>query len=339
MALTGLFVMAAFGVLYLGRTVFIPIAFALMLSFVFRPLIRLLKRVGVPAALGASIILIGLTGAMGYGLVQLSEPASDWVQRMPRALRSIERKVIRLRRPVEDVTKLADRVERITKVDQQSPVREVAVDKPGLFETVVGAMRELVTGAVIMLITLYFMLVWGEQLVGRLIELASHVGGSRTTELMNTVERRMSAYMRTVVLINTVLGIAVGVAMYLLGMPNPILWGVLAGIVNFVPYLGSLAGVVVVALAALLTFNDTTSALLPPAVYLGLTAIEGNVVTPIVMGRRFRISPLIIFVWLVLWAWLWGLAGALLAVPLLMLLKLATDHSERLAPVSAILRR
>lgn len=336
-SLSALFVLAAFAVLYIGRAVFIPIAFAVVLSFVFRPLVRGLRRAGVPAALGAAVVLASLTGAIGYGMVQLTEPASAWVQRMPKALRTVEHRVIRLRRPVQDVTKFADRVERMAQVDKSKPVREVTVDKPGLFESVVGAVRSFVSALVIMLITLYFMLVWGEALLDKLVALGPR--SVRSTSMMGQVEQRMSRYMGTVALINTVLGAAVGVAMHLLEMPNPILWGVLAGVLNFVPYLGSLAGVVVVALASLLTFNDLGAAMLPPAAYFGITALEGNFVTPIIMGRTFRLSPLVIFVWLVIWTWLWGLSGALLAVPLLMLLKIVSDHNDRLAPLGNLLQR
>jgi predicted PurR-regulated permease PerM len=299
-----------------------------------------MRRVGVPAALGAALVLALLTGALGYGVVRLAEPASDWVQRMPRAMRSVERKIIPLRRPVQDVSKLADRVERITDVDKKPRVREVAVDKPSLAETAVQTASDLLAGAVIMLIALYFMLIWGDRLIARLIGLIPDLRGQeRTTSVMHAIERRMSAYLRTVLVINALLGAAVGASMFALGMPNPILWGVMAGLINFVPYLGSLVGVGVLALASLLTFDDISTALLPPAVYLALTALEGNIITPTVMGRTFRISPLVIFIWLVLWGWLWGLAGAVLAVPLLMLLKLTGDQSRVLGPLAVFLER
>ena len=138
---------------------------------------------------------------------------------------------------------------------------------------------------------------------------------------------------------NAVLGIAVAVAMEMLKMPNPLFWGALAGLLNFVPYLGSVAGIVVVALAAFVSFKDTGEALLPPAAYFGITAIEGNVITPVVLGRAFRISPLIIFIWLVFWAWLWGVVGALIAVPLLVLVKITCEQSDHLAPVADFLQR
>ena len=128
-------------------------------------------------------------------------------------------------------------------------------------------------------------------------------------------------------------------ALWLLGMPNPVLWGLMVAGLNFVPYLGPVVGVIVVALAALTTFESTAYAMLPPAVYFVINAIEGNLVTPAIMGRRLRMNPVAIFISLSLWGWIWGIPGALLATPLLLAFKTVCDHVVTLQPLGEFIGR
>ena len=335
---TGLFVIAVFAVLYVGRTIFIPLAFALMLYFVFRPVVRGLKRIGTPTGVAALLVIAALTGALGYGAYRLAEPATEWVQRMPVALRTVERKLIRLRQPVQDMSKLADKVEQMAQVDKPKNAREVVVEKPGLSDAIFESAREIASGAVVMLFAFFFMLVWGDRVLERAMALMpSFAEKGQARGVLSDVERRMSRYLGTVTLINATLGVAVGFGLYLCGMPNPLLWGVVAAVLHFVPYLGGLVGVCLVGLASFVTFPTLSQALWPPAIYFGLAALEGNFVSPVLLGRTFRLSPLAIFVWLLLWGWLWGLAGAVVAVPSLMLVKLAAEKSLRLGPLAALI--
>jgi len=335
---TGLFVFALFVVLYLGRSVLIPLALALMLYFLFRPVVRGLRRIGAPTGIAALLVIVGLTGGLGYGASRLVEPAADWVQRMPSAMRKVEQKLIRLRQPVQDVSKLADKVEQMAQVDKGKATREVVVEKPGLSEAIFDTAREVGGGAVVVLFAFFFMLVWGDKLLERLVALTPELGGKEgASVVLSDVERRMSRYLGTITIINSMLGVAVGFGLYLCDMPNPVLWGVVAAVLHFIPYLGGLVGVCLVGLASLITFKSLGQALVPPAIYFGLTAIEGNFVSPVLLGRTFRLSPLVIFVWLLLWGSLWGLAGAVVAVPTLMLLKIAAEKIPRLGPLAALI--
>lgn len=337
----GLFLFAFVAVLWVARAVFVPLTLALMLSFLLRPIVKGVRRVGLPESIGATFVMAGLLFGTGYGVVQLAEPASAWVDRLPKALRTVEAKVRPIQRNVQDVTQIAERVEKIAQVDKKRRVApQVAVEKPSLLASAAEAAGKTIGGALVMTIGLFFMLIWGDGLIRRVISFLPDLGEQQTTtRVMDKIEKDMSGYLGTVTLINVLLGAAVGGAMYALEVPNPLLWGVLAALVNFVPYLGSLAGVAAVALASVVTFDDLSQAALPPLAYLALTTLEGQIVTPLVIGRRFRVSPLVVFIWLVFWAWLWGIPGALVAVPMLMLVKVTCEQSDTLAPVAELMSR
>lgn len=153
------------------------------------------------------------------------------------------------------------------------------------------------------------------------------------------LRRDLSRYLLTITGINTVLGVAVGLSMWALGMPNPVVWGVMGGLFNFVPYLGAVAGVGVLALVALGTFDALLQVVLPPLVYLGLTALEGNVLTPAILGRRIRLNPVAILLSLMLWSWMWGIPGMLVAVPTVATLKAFADAYPSLGVLGEFLGR
>jgi predicted PurR-regulated permease PerM len=156
---------------------------------------------------------------------------------------------------------------------------------------------------------------------------------------MNEVGARMSAYLGAVTLVNLGLGSILATALFFLGMPNPLLWGGLAAVLTYVPYVGPAVGIALVTLASFVAFPTAGHAVLPPLVYFALSMLEGNFVTPMVLGRAFAVRPLVVFVWLALWAWLWSVPGAILAVPLLMLFKFVCDETPKLAAVAYLIRR
>jgi len=329
--LAGLFGIALIAVLYVGKVVLMPLAFAFVFALVLRPTVRALGRLYLPASFASALVLLGIVGAVGGTVMYLSEPAIEWVDQMPRALRLLEQRTRPLRRPVQDVSELAGSVDRLIQVDKSRkgpPPREVAIERPSLMETGVDVVIELVSGIVVMMIALYFLLVASPESLARMLGFAqSDPVEESATALVRGLEQRVSQYLRVVVVINASLGLAVGASLMLLGMPNPVLWGVVAAVLTFVPYVGPLVGVLAVALASIVTFPTLSQAALPPLTYAVLATIEGNLLTPLVLGTRLKIDPLILFVWLVLWGSLWGIGGAVLAAPLLALIKLACDQN------------
>jgi predicted PurR-regulated permease PerM len=338
-ALLGLLLIGVGCVLYLARVVFIPLTFALMLSFLLSPAVTWLERRRLPRSLGAALVVLLLLGGGTVAGVELASPAADWIARSPGVLQTLERKVRPWRRPVKSVSELAQRVERITKVDPRKAPQEVTLEKPSILSSALDTVWTVAAGALVTLFALYFGLLTGDVLLARVIAWVPDLNQRRTAEVILSIQHGMSRYLRTVISINFGVGCVIAAAMYLLNMPNPLLWGALAMLVNFVPYVGPFVGILTVAAVALASFDDVTQALWPPLVYLTIAAVEGNGLTPLILGRTTELDPLVIFVWLLFWGWLWGIAGAMVAVPLLMLIKLMCERSEVLGPVAALISR
>ena len=156
-------------------------------------------------------------------------------------------------------------------------------------------------------------------------------------DIAREMERQISAYLLVTTFINAVFGVVVAATLWLMGMPNPVLWGVVAAVSNFIPYLGGLISTAIIGLAALLAFADVWWALLVPTVYFAINTLEGYVITPLIMGRRFTLDPALLFVGLLFWWFVWGAPGALLAVPMMAAFKIFCEHVESLQPIAAFL--
>lgn len=322
---------------YFARFLLIPVTLALVLSLVLSPVMRMLLRAHIPAAIAAGIIVAVVLGAMGYGLYALGQPAANWIHRAPEVMRNIEHKVNPIKQTVKEVSAAAEKVEKITETKQGSPT--VQIQGPSLRDIVYDHAKGFIVGFVSVMFLVYFFLAWGDRMVLHAQSFCHNRGITHFNELFHVLQHEISHYLVTITVINTVLGIAVAIAMYFLEMPNPGLWGLLAGVMNFAPYIGALSVLVVIAVVALLTFPDISTALLPPAVFLVLTTLEGQIITPQVVGQRLALNPLMVFLSIIFWFWLWGVIGALLAVPILAIVKIISDRAERLKPLGQVLGR
>lgn len=334
LALTGLLLLAIFHTLRVGRDLFLPLLLAFFLSFLLSPLLRMLKRAHVPEALGAALLLLLLVGGVGLGLYSLVAPATEWIAKAPDSVSRIERRLRSLRFPLEQMSRTADQVERTIAGDSRAaPV--AAVKSPAwIKQALFGGTTAFVSEAIVVIVLLYFLLASGDLFLRKLIKvLPSFKDKKRAVEIAREIENNISTYLFTVTLINIGVGVAVAVGVWLLRMPNPVLWGVLACVLTYIPYLGAVVGIGVLGLAALLTFDDLGRALAVPAVYVVVSFLEGNFVTPMILGRRLTLNPVVIFVGLLFWFFLWGIPGALLAVPILAIFKIVCDHVDTLAPI------
>lgn len=338
LATWGLFVLAVFYTLHVARAFFMPVVLAILLDFLLKPLVRGLQRMRLPPALGAAVVLISLLAVAAYGVHGLSTPAATWLERAPKSLAQAEKKIRELRKPMERVSDTAERLAQMATAD--GAAEEVQLRTDDLRQRMLRGARDFLVQSVAVVILLYFLMASGDLFLRKLVHvLPSYGDKKRAVEIARETEHHISTYLLTITLINTGLGVAVGFAVAAAGVPNAILWGVLVALANFIPYLGATVGIGVLAIVSLLTFDSPWQALIPPGLYLTIAVIEGNFITPVLLGRRFTLNPVIVFVWLAFWGFLWGVPGMLVAVPLLAILKIACDHVEPLLPLGEFLAR
>ena len=337
-ALVGLFVLAVFYTLHLAQAFVLPIVLAVLLDFMLSPVVRALKKRRIPEPVGAGLIILGLLGALGAGGWYLAEPAADWIRRVPESTAAVQRKLQTMRGSVEQVTKAAEQVEKATEVAASEGVRQVEIKGPSLSKQLFGGTASLLSGATVVLFLTYFLLAVGDLFLQKLVAVLPQFKDKKTAvSIARETEAQISVYLFTSTLINVGVGVVTAIAMWLVGMPNAALWGVVAAVLNFVPYVGALVNMVVLALAAFVTFDSVSRALLVPAVFFGINLIEGNLVTPMILGRRMRLNTVALFIGFVFWWYIWGVAGAILAVPMLAALKIICDHIESLTPIGEFL--
>jgi predicted PurR-regulated permease PerM len=338
LSLTGLFVLAIFYTLYFARDFILPILLAWLLSSLLAPIVRLFKRVRIPEPLSALFIILALLGTLSLGVYRLSEPAGEWIQKAPQSLSGVRAKLQRIMRPVEGVQETTKEIEKMTTLGNEEKATAVEIKKPGLGEVVLSGAKNVLLAGGVTLVLLYFLLASGDMFLLKLVKILPTLENKKlAVEIYRQIETDVSTYLSVVTLINIGFGCLIGLAMYLLSMPNPLLWGVMAAVLAYIPYLGALVGIVTVTIVAILTFDDIYRIIMVPIVYFVLDNIQGNLAMPMVLGRRLALNPVVIFIWLIFCGWIWGITGALLAVPLLAIIKIMSDQVEQLAPIGEFL--
>jgi predicted PurR-regulated permease PerM len=328
--LGGLFILALFYTLFFASALLLPIVMALLGAIVFMPVVRGLRKWRIPAALGGLIVVLGLIGTLGAAIYFLSEPALEWLSSVPQRMRQIESKLREVRKPVEEIEKAASQVEELTR-DNKRPA-QVEVKGPALSSQLLTTAQNFAIATVSAIVLLYFLLASEEFFLRKLIHILPRLQDKiKAVELARDIENEVSRYLGTITLINIGLGIATAIVMYFLGMPNPALWGVIVAVLNYIPYLGPLTALTLLTLVALVTFDELSRILLVPLTFVTMTTIEGQILNPMIVGHRLTLNPVIVFASLLLWGWIWGVLGVVLAVPILVTLKVVCDHVESLA--------
>ena len=338
--LTGLFLLAAFYTLFFTRSFLLPIVLAGLITLLLEPIVRGLKRgLRVPEPLGAAVLLLALLGGLGFGIYQLSQPAYDWIAKAPQSLRKVELRLRELKRPVQTLGKATESVAKMAQVASPSGTRPaVAVQQPSLGSWLAGQATDIVAGSAIMCILIFFLLASGDLFLRKLIKVMPSAGQKKqAAEIVRVLQSEVSTYLTTVTFINLGLGTATGLAMWWIGLPNPVLWGVMVAVANYIPYLGAGLCYLVFLFVGFLTFNSLPHALLPAGAFLVLNVTEAYFVSPLILGRRLTLNPVVIFLSLTFWTWLWGIAGAILAVPITVVFKILCDRVPVLAPVGEFL--
>ena len=335
-----LVLLAALAVLYtlhIAQAFILPIVVSILLNLLLSPVVVLLRRyVRIPEPLGAGAVIVIFLGVLGLGIYRLTPAASAWVARAPESLATLQRRIQPLRQPVEKVTKAAEQVEQATDLDKKTP--QVEIKGPSLTQQVFGGTTAALSTALVVIFLTYFLLASGDLFLHKLVAVLPQLKDKKTAvRIVRETQAQVSLYLVVTTMINTGVGVATGIALALVGMPNPVLWGVVAGVLNFVPYIGGLVNTIILTLAAFLTFEDTGQALLVPVVFTAINILEGNLITPMILGRRMRLNTVAVFIGLIFWWYLWGIPGAILAVPMMATIKIACDHIETLAPIGEFL--
>lgn len=302
--------------IYFAKSILLPMVVSTFIALLCSPLVNSLVKIGVPRAISVLGVIFLIVGILFGGITLLTEPAQQWWSKLPELVKDLSQEVT-------DATNNAN-------IDSTSGEAIVSDTNVGEFRsnTVVSLVKNIAIGTPTVIIQLmmslfmaYFMLSYGRSLfTGFLMQFDDFSDKRKTVELVKTIQKELSRYIGTVTLINIALGVLVGIVFFMFGVEDPFLWGALAGIMNFVPYLGPLISMICFGVITYVQFDSMSYALIIVSSYLLINMIESQFITPTLLGRRFNLNPLIIFIWLVLWGWLWGSMGMLFGVPLLVCL-------------------
>ncbi len=327
-----------FAILFFAKDLFVPITGAIVLAFVLRPIARAMGRIGIPPVVSAAAIVLVLAAAIVAGFYLLSEPAAQWLSEAPNIARQVEFKFRDLIQSASAVGDLGKQVKELAEGGDAVNIREVVVREPGLLTRAASGGANMAFSLLVAVVLLYFLLATADMLLEKSVQLLPRLNDKvRAVRVAREIEREISFYLFTVTIINFCLGASVAGALFLVGMPNPILWGLVAMLLNFLPYIGSILGALIIFAVSVVSFDTAMDAAAPPLIYLALTSLEGHFITPMVLGRRLDMNPVAIFLSVALWGWLWGPAGVVLAVPMMLMLKIAADHIEQWGVLSAYL--
>lgn len=336
----GLFVLAILYTFYFARALLLPIVLAMLFSLLLSPVVRVLKGYRIPEPAGAAIVMVCLLGAIGAGIYTLMDPATEWITKVPGSLRTVENKLRKIKQPVADVQRAADRLEAMAQMDVPGKVRAVVLQRPGFGELVAVRTPYFLAGALSTVVLLYFLLASGDLFLRKVVRILPSLRNKiHAVEVGRSIQHEIGRYFFTVSLINAGLGVVTAVALYFLDMPNPLMWGAMVMLLNFIPYLGPTTSLLILTVAAILSFDDMSRAWSVPAVFLALVFIEGQLIQPYVVGRRLSLNPVMVFLAFLVLGWLWGIAGMFVAVPILVVLKVFCDHVGRFAFLGEFLGR
>jgi predicted PurR-regulated permease PerM len=330
--LGGLFVLAVLALCYVAAEIALPIVLAFVLSLVLQPAMRALERLHLPRAIAAVLIILVLFGTLGGLGAVLSGPAASWAQKLPTGIPKLQERLSFLSRPIAAVEKFAEQAQGLTQGDAPKAV-PVTVQGSGLSDRLISGTRYLASGLLQTVLVLFFLLVSGDTFLRRLVEILPRFKNKRqAVDISQQIESDVSAYLFTITIMNLAVGVATALAMALCGLGDPLLWGAVAFLLNYIPILGPMIGVVVLLLAGLLSINSLWVAFLPAGLYLLIHLAEGETLTPMLLARRFTINPVLVVLSLVFWYWMWGVPGAVLSTPMLAITKIICD---RIRPLMA----
>jgi len=336
--LAAIFILSLVYALYFARDFVMPVVLAFLLALMLTPIVRFLRKRGVPEALSATLLVLMAVLALASAGYFLSGPIVELASNAPQIGQRVTERLSEFRHPFDKFMAVSHEVEKVTETAQEPGVQRVVVAQPGIISMAAGNLLSAGTTAAITFVLSLFLLASGTMFYEKIIQSFARLSEKkRALRVVYDVEREISRYLLTVALINGGLGTVIGLGLWALGMPNPAVWGVAAAALNFLPYIGALATVLLVACISLITFDTLTYAMLAPLFVVTCNIVEGQFVTPLIVGRRLEINAVALFIAVAFWSWLWGFVGALIAVPLLVIFKVFCDHFESWQPIGNFL--
>lgn len=322
LTLVWLSMLATLSIMFFAKALMVPVLLAVFLALSLNPLVASLSRRWLPRALIAMLVMTAGTAVIVFVGIAVAEPAQRWVERAPEAARLL---TPRMRAMTQQIEAAGRATQNMMGTRAEGPPSPVLFD---VWETVAAAPRLVVTVFSVFLLV-YFFLVYGEVLLRRAVSLTSSFASRRNAvDIVRVMQHEMSRYLFTTTTINTLVGVGATLIAFATGIPDPLLWGVMALLLNFIPYFGPLCMTLLFALLGMLTYAKLGPGLTPAGLFAAMVIIEGQFLTPLVLGRRMKINPLMILLWLMLLGWLWGAVGIVIAVPLLVALKIVCQRVE-----------
>lgn len=323
-----LLLIAVLAVCAVAADIILPLILAFVLKLLLQPAMRLLERIRVPRILAALVLIIVLFAAIVAVVMAVAGPASSWAGRLPEGLPRLEERLAFFSHPIKALQGFLAQID--GGKDNAGGL--------GLTAVLFKGTQHFAAGFFETILILFFLLLSGDTFLRRMVEIVPRFSDKRQiVELSQQIEENISAYLVTITLMNLLVGIATGVVMWLAGLGDPVLWGVAALVLNFVPIMGPALGVLLFLFAGLLSIDTFWGALAPAGFYLMIHLIEGELVTPMLLARRFTLNPVLVILSLIFWFWMWGAPGAILAVPLLAMFKIVCEGVKPLNSVAHFL--
>ncbi len=315
-----------FGIKYTQPVLF-PILFSFFLYLLVSPIYEWLVKVKIPKVAAAALIIFSFLGLISSAITFFVQPATQWVGNAPANIKIIEQKFNFVKNSLGKLSKVAETAQNMTEVTQDKNKIKVTTRESSLG----SSLFDLTTNIIIMLFTilifLFFFLLYFKQFIRNLEQVIhNRRRTAKENAFLTSLKNEVSDYMFTFTLICAGLGVIMGFVFWILGMPNPILWGGMVMLLTYIPYVGHLIGIITIFFISLITFDSYFSIFAPPIIYFLFTVLEGQFITPILLGSRLDINPLLIFLNIFLWSWLWGIAGIFISVPLLIMIKIILEH-------------
>ena len=306
-----------------GAEFFLPVTAALVVAIALVPLLEWFERRGVGSRIAAGLCVIIFLAIAAFAIASIVMPAIDWVTMVPERIDRVRATLAPLLDLYKNLEQFVDKTVSQISMSSANSGREVRIATPN---SMLGIITASAPHAAIQLffalLVIYFFLSGWTSMRRRTIKSRGSFEGAMTTaRVIQEVVEATSTYIGTISLINVTLGALTALILWLLGMPSPLMWGGIVAVLNYIPYLGPIAAALLLFVGGLMSFPDVWSALLPPAIFLAMHTVEANAVTPLIVGKKIEVNPLLILVALSFWAWVWGTVGALLAVPLLIIIK------------------